>query len=332
MGRASLSLRTASCAALFLTSTALFSACGDDSEDPSKSVKLEDYASTFQDTLCGWMVKCGQMPDAGTCARVVAPDKAVAQGVASVVFGDLEYDPVAGKACTDALKASECELVYGYGYAKNVKDACAKVFTNLAANGGNCFADSECQSGFCKPPMDCKGQCCVGACDQIPQNIPIGTMCDPNSGNCVPEAYCDGDAKVCTKRVEANQTCKQADACIDGYSCDTGGSQTCFKKSKSGEACNPTLAVSPCLSFNDYCEPTTSKCSKLPQPGQPCTAMGNGCARDASCNGEGMTCKLLPIEGEDCAGTCLGSLHCTSTMDMPGVCEPLGGSTTCVPP
>ena len=306
-------------------------ACGGDTEDPAKSIKLEDYATTFQTALCGWEVKCGQSPDAGTCDRTVAPDPDIAQAVASVVFGDLTYDPLAAKVCVDALTKSDCEVVYGKGFAKAVTEACAKVFTNLGAIGAACFSGSECQSTFCKPPMDCKQDCCVGTCDQIPQNIAVGGDCDPAQSNCAVDAYCSGKDKKCAARIQANQTCDGDGSCIDGYACDSGGTSTCFKKSKSGEQCNPALAVNPCLSFNDFCDPAASKCVKLPQAGQACTMPGNDCARDSGC-ADG-TCKLAPIEGEDCSNNCLGSLRCSDHADGElGKCLPLQGSSTCVAP
>jgi hypothetical protein len=301
---------------------------GSDTEAPGGGIKIEDYEQKFDDTLCGYLVKCGQMPDAASCKKYQAPDADVAQAVASVVFGDLGYDSNAAQACITAFQGSACETVYGYGLPKAVKDACDKVFTNKHPNGGTCFVGLECASGKCKPAASCADACCLGTCDDLGNDIPLDGMCGTGDKSCTTGTYCDKTTGKCTKLKDANESCGQENACLPGLACDVGGAGVCFQAAKSGSKCNPALKVDPCASTNEYCSPDTSNCVAAPQPGQPCTAAG-GCARDGYCVGG--TCKLLPIEGEDCGALpCLGSLKCSAQMN--GKCLPVDGTPTCVPP
>ncbi len=325
----SLSLAAVSAVAVLSVTPFLALGCGgSDTTTPDGGIRLQDFAHKYDDALCAVLTKCGQMPDAATCKRVQAADPQIAQGVASVVFGALQYDPVAATACLTALQASKCEG--SNGLPQDVQDACDKVFTNRQKNGGPCFVGLECASGKCKPPASCADACCVGTCDDLGDRIPLDGACGGMVTKlCATGTFCDKGTSKCTNLKAANDPCAQDDACAAGFACDLGGAGVCFKASDPGGSCNPALKVNPCTSLAEYCEPTSSKCTLKPQPGQPCTMSGL-CAGDGYC--AATVCKLLPIEGEDCGGTpCLGSLVCSSTM-MNGKCLPSDGASTCVAP
>jgi hypothetical protein len=284
------------------------------------------YLKAYDSALCDFWVRCGFVPDAATCKATVATNPEMSQAVTSAIFGTLKLDPALGQTCLNTIKAAKCQTQLGSTLQPDIRTACEAAFTNKAATGSPCFMGVECQTGFCDTKL-CAGQtCCVGSCSAVSTGIADGAACMP-AELCVDGDYCDTGMKKCTKLVQPNGTCTQADACIPGYGCDSTGTKTCFKLASSGAQCNPMVA-SPCDEVNLYCDPMKMVCTKTPGAGQACLMNGT-CGPGAACQGgaTGM-CVALPKTGDDCVnGVCVGSLKCDPTTKK---CLPLATTLTCV--
>jgi hypothetical protein len=308
----------------------LTGACGGDDEAPAGPgpIPIEALRSEHEVATCDFEVRCGLMPDKETCLRVDRAEHGLVQNVANVVFDRLSYDPAAGRACVEAIRARSCHTLLADQRA--LEAACTGMFRGTVAAGGPCLVNEECTGeSFCDRSM-CGEQCCLGACAPEPAPVALSGSCDEETP-CVDEAYCEvegGDgggggfpSGSCQPRNENGQACEFAGACKDGQRCAEG---KCYILSREGEACNPTLDTA-CLSFNNWCDPAASMCVKLPGAGEAC-ATNDRCQGWAYCDAG--TCRARPVEDQPCpvdGPQCLGDLRCE--MD---VCLAPPDQTVCV--
>jgi len=315
-------------------------------EEPK--VESRDLVKEELDARCEYLVRCGFMPDDGTCKDVEREDQGLVQALGGSVFGTVDFNPEAAADWIDTLRNLSCLATDEV--AQELADARFAVFGGQVEAGGECFADDECVEGHICDRNACPADrlCCTGSCVefrilgeqaacQLPQDgVLITSRCssefwcrppdvDPENPPEMPPA--EG---VCTARVDNGQPCNANGECMDGLRCDTQDTQTCFKLSPHDAECNPMLATNPCLEVNDACDPGSSSCQIAPGPGEACPQ--GRCAGWALCSGQGdpenpATCIALLNRGEACDGSlpCLGDLVCRD-----GLCSDLTTSLVCV--
>ncbi len=128
----------------------------------------------------------------------------------------------------------------------------------------------------------------------------------------------------CQTLAGPNELCPEG-LCVDGYACDSGGSQRCYKQAATGATCNAALAYA-CASLGEICDPDSSVCVARPEAGQPCLGPQAACAFYTYCNAG--TCEALPTVGQDCVnGYCMGNLECA---EDGSTCQPLPGPNVCL--
>jgi hypothetical protein len=300
------------------------SACDQDEAPVVQSADLRDEEL---DARCEYLVRCGYMPDAGTCRASQRYDQSLVQTLGSTSFGRAGYDREHAARWLDTLRNLGCE-----GTAENARlyaEARAPVFAGRVAVGGSCFADDECTGDAVCDRAACPGDqlCCTGEC--VAQRVlGVGERCPlPQPGvritaACEAAAYCqlppdDGSGMpptqgTCQPRSDNGLPCDQVDGCLDGQRCDRGGTDNCYKLAASGEMCNPSLQRGSCLAVNEACTGSSPTCELAPGPGQPCVR--GQCAGWAVCRNEGDadTCVAMLRAGEACDGSvpCLGDLRC----------------------
>ncbi len=317
-------------------------------EEEDTGVPLEQFVAQLRGATCERLVRCSYVPDAATCEATIPTDRGVVQAVASVIAGDLTYDPLAARTCVDTVLQHKCEG--DYFLPRALREACDPVFGNRKAEGAACFSGAECQGvdADCEKEEDCFAACCQGTCKLAGGAAGLGLPCDVQTP-CSPDLVClvnegGGDpgsgggpdgSRTCQPRVGAGQQCNDPFECVEGYGCDPG-TGTCFKQADSGATCNPLLEAPSCAAQADYCDEAQSKCIPLPGEGQPCAKnafLTDACALYAQCV-DGV-CQRLPGADQSCLnGQCLGLLECFGDGEGGGaqdaVCQPLQPSPVCV--
>jgi hypothetical protein len=180
--------------------------------------------------------------------------------------GDVRTCPDTGNPCT----VSVCDQQTGICEVRNRADG-----TDCNADNNACTENDSCQAGACVPgPL----KTCPASTDPCKVNV-----CDPATGNCVPENAEDGTQ------------CEDGDLCTVGDTCQNG---TC----RPGDVttCPPT--GNPCTV--SVCNPNSGICQIQNQTGS-CDD-GNPCTRDDRC--QSGVCVGDPIAG---------CLRCNSPSDCP---------------
>ncbi len=285
--------------------------CGDDGPAPPGPIPLDALRDELAQATCEQYVRCGLTPDKATCDATQGDQQETLQLLTDAVLGRVTYDPAAGRACVEAIRARACDI--RSSTTKAFIAACEGMFVGTIPEGEACLLAEECAGkSYCDTSM-CMGGgvCCLGTCAKVPALVAVGGDCTMNA--CVESAYCDQAAMpfTCKARKDNGEACDAVDQCKDGMRCDVGGNpQTCYLLQNRGGQCNPSLQQGACIRFDDYCDPTERKCKQLPGDGMPCTADDNECLEYARCDAG--TCKRLAIEGEACVDgpDCLGTLRC----------------------
>lgn len=298
-------------------------ACEDEATDTS--IPLEKFIAELRGATCERLVRCTYVPDLEACEATIPTDRGVVQAIASVMAGELTYDPAAGRTCVDAIRNYKCEG--DYFLPRSLRETCDPVFGNRKEEGAACFSGAECKGvdADCEKEAGCFDACCQGTCKLAGGTAGLGVPCD-NDTPCSPDLVClqnegggdqgggdPGGNRSCQQRVGPGAPCTDPFECVEGYGCDVEGTGTCFKQADSGAQCNPLLAAPGCAAQADYCDEAQSKCVPLPGEGQPCVKnafLTDACALYAQCV-DGV-CVRLPAADEPCLnGECLGLLQCS---------------------
>ena len=320
-------------------------ACDDEAADTS--IPVESFIAELRGATCERLVRCTYVPDLAACEATIPTDRGVVQAIASVMAGDLTYDPAAGRTCVDAIREYKCEG--DYFLPRTLRETCDPVFGNRKAEGAACFSGAECQGvdADCEKEAGCFDACCQGTCKLAGGTAGLGIPCD-EATPCSPDLVCltnegGGDQggggpgnRSCQPRVGPGQACNDPFECVEGYGCDVQGTGQCFKQADSGAQCNPALAAPGCAAQADYCDEAQSKCVPLPGEGQPCVSnafLTDACALFTQCV-DGV-CARLPGPDQACLnGECLGLLQCSGQGDGGGpseaTCQALQPAPVCV--
>ena len=301
------------------------------------SIPIAEFPAAFVDAICGYMARCGQMPDKATCQAAISPD--LPRQVAAANAGNIKYDANAAAACVDAAKSVGCS--YWDPAGRVAAQSCQQAFRPLVINGGPCFISEECISGYCKTATcSASATCCAGTC--VPGVAAAGTVAiggDCSSGCsyasmgcvdvCIDGAFCDSSMAglpTCRPKVALGQPCVSSalagSPCVDGATCawNAAGDDICVKTPAEGQAC-VTGNYPECDSSLDYCDEVTGKCVRKIPVGGSCT--GYNCVDYATCDSTGK-CVALGRIGDPCSTVgCLGDLKCSAGY---------AGTTTCTFP
>lgn len=274
----------------------------------------EDLPGEQVDALCDFYVRCGLAASAELCADLFSD---ILRGDpnldAAVENGSVEYDPDAAKECIDAVHDLEC----GSAFLEDApSDACDKVYQGTVADGGACWIDEQCKSGYCQA-ADCMAECCQGTCVAEPPPAGIGQDCS-NSG-CVDGAYCDFATDTCQPLKQAGGVCFSDQECAQGLECL---GDTCQAGPAEGAPCIDTECALPL-----YCEPASMTCKKLPREGEACDLDVGACALGLVCNANSKTCTPPGGVGSPCSfdffgGGCASGAWCDiDVMTFEGTCQ-----------
>jgi hypothetical protein len=168
---------------------------------------IDDYDSALRDALCAHDVRCGLFPDAATCATSLSLEHDVANGLVT-------YDGDAAAACVSWIRDRACSVTLAYGAP--AEPACLHIFTETAADGGNCRAPigSLAPGARCERREDCvPGTICrtgVGdpspTCGALPAE---GEPCDPTQLLACDREIdrCEAITRTCTPRACVANVC-----------------------------------------------------------------------------------------------------------------------------
>jgi hypothetical protein len=286
-----------------VVSVMILSACGGSGDlgRPFGPVALAGYAATAREAYCRQLVRCGEVEDLATCARVNVQLIVLAPAnPADIDDGTAIYDPVQAGLCLDAIATASCDPTSEERRAPIA--ACSHVLTGTLLAGVSCAADRECISGRCDksspqcPPGD---GCCTGVCagDTPPTLAAVGASCA--NADCERGAYCDG--LTCQALRPLAAACNSQEQCGYGLVCDLSGTV-----------------------FGD------GTCAVPPGPGEPCGLHGF-CRDDGTvCGFETGRCVRLALGGERCGGDTLCSpvYTCDPATSTCTTGAPLGAACT----
>jgi len=302
---------------------------GDDGLFGGKATS-EGYCAGWVETISDFYDRCLQEPltdaeaeDArGSCARYV--ERALEAGA-------VQWNPGAAGLCAQAVQTS-CDFdVFTEG-------TCAEVFEGRLGEGARCFADQECDQGYCTHVEICPGACQGWAL--------AGESCAERW--CAPGTFCN-DALHCQAELAVGEPC-DGYGCGPGLSCGAplpGFAQACRKdppEAKEGEPCDSArLCALPlfCQTLVGGVFGDGGTCRRPAEPGARCAAGGEdlewffwGC-RASICqveSGEVQGVCVATREGAACVESsflvagqvetvqgCRGGLECDLEM---GVCVP----------
>jgi hypothetical protein len=292
------------------------SSSGGGGDGTSAGIALAEFPSEYMDAYCSYLARCAFMPDKATCEATLVLD--LPQLVAGVKAEKIKYDAKAAAACLAAIKSMACTKGFP-------SPTCKDAMKPLVINGGACFVDDECITGYCdKGTCGSSAKCCPGTCrpaeDCSYTGCPDGQFCvstDPYKRTCQAKA---GLGQPCTY----SET--EESSCVAGATCtwSESGDATCVKIPAEGQKCETDTLFMDCSSSLDYCDEVTLKCTRKVPVGGSCSKYN--CVAYAECDSTG-TCVALPGPGEECKSDdwCLGSLYCYSgTCDFPPpspICE-----------
>ena len=224
--------------------------------------------------------------------------------------------------------------------------ACARMFVDAAALGGQCDASNVMMScaggaGLCaeggacvevpgegRPCANkvCAGDlvCVAGTCGVMPapSNLTVGSSCGTSS-QCAEGLGCVSGSCAAAKAI--GEGCDESAVCARGADCAPSNERVCRTKAGDGERCmgDDCSAGLAC----DYTA-TFPVCRPLVALGEACDA-GRTCVSGATCNAG--TCVQLPAQGETCLfGQCAAGLVCDPSSQLCGPRHALG--ETCFGP
>lgn len=307
------------------------------------SVRSRAVLFTFQDTWEWDGTRWTKMPGAGPGARdgahmVFDPDR---QRVVLWGGGGLddtwEYHSRGGPCsvsndcstgfCVDGVccetiscgTCQACDLPSNPGVCSSVVDGddpdscfgantCDSLGRCRQVNGGSCWEDSQCASGFCADGVCCDKACSGGCdvCNAIPGTCTVRVKGSVGESPSCGAYLCDGVSGACPG------TCQRDVDCGAGYFCATGG--LCQPRRPGGWACSVTAG-------GNCQEAGCREC----QDGLTCK---DGFCCSSACSGTCETCAATPgtctpLRGGDDADTCAGA----NTCDTAGQCKRKDGQT-----
>ena len=206
-----------------------------------------------------------------------------------IAAGRVVYDGTQATACATALESTTCAAFSAASPA-----ACDTVLTGQVANGGSCYLDEDCSTGWCNSTVSlCPGTCQAFA--QLDQGCATttcakGLACDSTqtckaeaavNGPCPCQAglWCDSSAAspgTC-RTPQTSGTCKSTNSgqCAVGYACvGTTGSETCQSMVGLGGDCT---AGSDLCGLGYSCDAGTHQCVSYSTVGQTCSISSPTC-------------------------------------------------------
>jgi hypothetical protein len=222
--------------------------------------------------------------------------------------GRVSYDATSAAACASGMSGLTCEQFA----TETLPAACDSVLTGNVGDGGSCYVDEDCATGWC----DASAATCPGTCNPFVQ---VGQSCAPvvaEVPRCAPDLECEATTNLCVALSPVNGPCP----CADGLWCDTSGGTpgTCRTPQTSG-ACDPA-AVDQCA-FGYVCAGAPSTCTPFVGLDGDCSASPDVCGLGYICDAGTNRCVSWPKLGETCSTDrplCIG-----------GYCD-LFGTQTCL--
>jgi hypothetical protein len=263
----------------------------------------------------------------------------------------LAWEPGAGAACPDELRAARCADLRRRGTFNErwqlVMPACRQALRGLVQGEQKCgfvhYAFEECADAdtVCSATSSCiTGSCiCQGSCQKRPSQR--RQPCDSDIG-CSGGLYCNA-SRFCDDPANLGEACQGSSSvpCAPGLVCAGGsyytvGSCMPFRSDATTCANNTECASNNCVLGPGGRPP--GFCSPFRQAGAPCGPAVGNCGADVGCkNG---VCANPPVLGEVCRAaqgetvlTCVDSFCDTSLPREQLVCEPyVTGACTRVGP
>jgi hypothetical protein len=250
---------------------------------------------------------------AGSCCAIAGESSDVKKCHLAVgtLFQGRAYDPIAGRACLDELRAANARAdfcVFAFEHAPSCDKAIGQLAGGSRKPGETCTVDSECApssegrvfcGGFrretaittCQVHVEGKegDQPCIGTI--VGSVMKFG---DPQDGHLPARAFicreedglrCRGG--TCVKLKAAGQSCLPPYECDDGTYC-AGSPPVCTVRRTLGDTCNSTVPGGECVD-GAFCG-TSLTCTAQGANGAACTD-SSMCSSQFCLNG---TCQLPP--------------------------------------
>lgn len=294
---------------LFLLLLGVVPACGGSTDDPTSSsaaapIARADFTRLVTEAYCTPMATC--------CAQAGFPhnrafcDALMAQAYPAAAVeneAEVDYDPVAARACVDGLSQAMAACVVPDGLP-----SCDRVFTGKALDGGSCHAAFSCAPGagraWCRAEGGGKDAKCVA--------IQRGARDSPCTGTCKSTGV--GDEVACLSFPGVGPAgltdCYQS----DGLRCDEA-SRRCVPVAELGGACTEGADCA----LGTEC--VAGSCSAPPKLGGSCKG-GAACA-EGTCNTVTQVCTAKRPDGAACASSSeCASGGCNESPTKTAVCGP----------
>lgn len=280
-----------------------------------------DQALTqYAEALCGLFDTCAPYMlgylygDLQTCV-----DRYVAGGGTAV----LPQGPGVGRtpadviACANAMSTMSCSELYA-----GARDTACPPIPGTLAEGGDCFSNLQCESGFCKRLGDC------GTCAP---RIASGGACEFANNGCDDGLVCHSptiaDPTTCTPTAQQGEACSPTVVCAGNLHCSSG---TCEQPGGEGDSCDGSEGSCNGLLGLRCSGGTCKKTMTLAPAGQPCGIQGSSyvpCVGTAYCDATSKVCVAKSGDGEPCepgsTNTCLYFASCQNdvcTVDSEPTC------------
>jgi hypothetical protein len=208
-----------------------------------------------------------------------------------IAAGRVVYNATQATACAAAIGSATCAV-----FDTPTPAACATVLTGQVANGGSCYLDEDCSTGWCNSTASL----CPGTCQAFAQ---LNQSCA--SVSCAPGLACDS-ANTCKAESAANGTCP----CQAGLWCDSSAASpgTCKAPQTSG-TCKPANSGQCGVGYACVGAAGSETCQSLVGLGGDCTAGAALCGLGYSCDAGTHKCVSYPKVGETCGSSspiCIG--------------------------
>jgi len=281
------------------------------------SIAIADYSTAFRESLCEYLVKCGEIESVTACkkANISFERHFTTSQLAAIQQGKVAYDGGKARSCFDALAERSCDVTSQSN--RVVPDACREITRGTQHAGATCGQGEECISTVCTIP-NCGMACCQGTCtgDTVPGHAKIGESCE--TATCEPVAFCDDAIAMCLARKSAGVSCISSTECGFGLDCEpTSG--TCLPLPAlnagcsgacrdDGTTCSQATRTCVKVALVDGACTTSADCSPLYRcdtAAKRCTAgvpLGQGCTANQQCADDRAFCDIA--DGEQ-TGTCV---------------------------
>ena len=287
-----------------LVALGLVVACGD-----NRLPGIDDFVDAYAEAFCAHVVRCGELPDAETCARVVRFTPLHPDLIAAVRAGKVRWHDEIAHACIELVASRSCDLTSEEG-----RRPCGDIITGTLGDGAACAYGGQCVSQECWLTA-CESACCMGTCVGTvpPQRGAIGDVC--RFAPCA-EGWCDRD--VCVPFRIEGEACGSDAECAYGLACPWR-ERVCRPLPGPGERClNQCRDLGQACSYFQQCEPVRRP--------------GSLCYTDAECGlyltcGPGSQCMdRRAAIGEPCDGGAVRcedpEAYCRFGDSREGVCVP----------